>query len=83
MLNPDMPKIYQFEKDVNNMSHQYMSVSETYNTGRTSYGIAVLQTISDISEEPEQIRDLVRRCNENHLSPLHLPEVIEDFLAAL
>ena len=76
------------------MIYQYMSVKEIYIDGHTSYGIAVLvhyddgstavlQTISDISDDPEQIRDLVRRCNENQLSPLHLPEVIEDFLLTL
>ena len=76
------------------MSYQYMSVSETYGNGHKNCGIAVLvryddgsaavlQTISDICEEPERIRELVRQCNEAQLDPLHLPEVIEDFLGTL
>ncbi len=71
-----------------------MSVCETYDNGRKSCGIAVivcyedgstavLQTISDICDDPERIRELVRQCNENHLNPLHLPEVLEDFLGTL
>jgi len=91
---PVIPKIYQFKKDVNNMSYQYKSVSETCDNGRTGCGIAVivcyddgstavLQTVSDICGDPEQIRKLVRLCNENQLDPLHLPEVIEDFLGTL
>ena len=76
------------------MSYQYMSVSETYDDGRKSYGIsvrvhyddgstAVLQTISDICDDPYRIRELVRLCNEARLSPPHLSEIIEDFLAVL
>lgn len=71
-----------------------MSVSETYEDGHLSCGIAViahyddgstaiLQIISDICAYPERIRELVCLCNERRLDPLHLPEVIEDFLAAL
>ncbi len=71
-----------------------MSVSETYDNGRRSCGIsviihyddgstAVLQTISDICDDPERIQELVRQCNEAQLAPLHLPEVLEDFLGTL
>ncbi|MBQ7929827.1 MAG: hypothetical protein IJ334_02255 [Clostridia bacterium] len=44
---------------------------------------AVLHTISDICDDPERIRELVRQCNENRLDPLHLSDVIDDFLTTL
>lgn len=76
------------------MNYQYMSVTTTCEDGRTSCGIAViahyddgstaiLQTISDICDDPERIRILARQCSENQLAPLHLKEVIEDFLSTL
>ncbi len=65
---------------------------------RVGYGIAVClrstvpaQTapedtpsawVRDISPDREAVAALVRLCNEGHLSPLHLADVIEDFLGA-
>ena len=76
------------------MSYQYMSVSETYDDGRMSCGIAVLvlyddgssavlQTISDICEDKTRIQKLVHQCNQCQLTPDHLPDILEDFLGTL
>ena len=87
-------KFINLRKMSTNMSYQYTSVSETYGNGRMGCGIAVivhyddgssavLHTISDICDDPERIRELVRQCNENRLDPLHLSDVIDDFLTTL
>ncbi len=57
----------------------------------TTYGIAlaeimdgcamILESIPDLSPDKERIRQLAQLCTELHLSPLHLDDVIEDFLA--
>lgn len=59
---------------------------------RKSYGIAVysnaeedgsatiLTAVRDITSERERLEDLVRKCNLLELSPIHLDDVIEDFL---
>lgn len=36
--------------------------------------------VSDLSLDGVRVRDLVARCNEGNLDPIHLPNVIEDFL---
>ena len=63
------------------------------NTVRTSYGIvfcadsepgeptAVLASVHDICGDRDRIFHLVDACNRLTLSPLHLSDVIEDFLA--
>ena len=57
---------------------------------RVSYGIAVydaentatvLDHISDITEDYERLSELIRTCNSLELSPIHLNEVVEDFLS--
>lgn len=59
---------------------------------RKSYGIAVyadseedgsttiLTSVRDITSERERLADLVHKCNLLELSPIHLDDVIEDFL---
>ena len=59
---------------------------------RRSYGIAaytdwdtlgtasIVASVHDISEDREQILNLVRVCNQLDLSPMHLPDVVQDFL---
>lgn len=58
---------------------------------RTCYGIAVveicdgvpiiLQTVSDISASIEKLGELVELCNELDLDPIHLNDVVDDYLA--
>ena len=60
---------------------------------RISYGIAVyddgvgkntatvLYRISDITPDRDRLSELVDRCNLLKLSPIHLDEVVEDFLS--
>lgn len=57
---------------------------------RVSYGIAVydaentstvLDHISDITEDYERLSELIKTCNSLELSPIHLNEVVEDFLS--
>ncbi len=51
-----------------------------------SYGVAVmedgaaLKRIDDVSLEKDDIVNLVNFCNELELSPVHIDDVIEDFL---
>ena len=62
---------------------------------RCSYGIAVyanarqggvtcvLETVSDITSDKKSLEVLIQKCNSQKLSPIHLHDVIEDFLADL
>ena len=60
-------------------------------TARTSYGIALCQTdaevpiiirsVTDLTTDKARASSLVERCNRLALSPIHLDDVIEDFLA--
>lgn len=72
------------------MNDTYIMVCSEYN-GKISYGIAltekvddrtiILRTISDISLLKNAVEQLVKLCNELYLDPIHLDDVIEDFLA--
>lgn len=74
----------------------YGTIREIYeldNESRTAYGIAVysctasdeiasvILSVHDITPVKAQIDALVNLCNRNDLSPVHLAEVIEDYLA--
>ena len=74
----------------------YGVVEESYclnGTVRKSFGIAayadpeangtaiILASVSDISADKKKIEALARRATFLQLSPLHLKDVIEDFLA--
>ncbi|MBE6572620.1 MAG: hypothetical protein E7656_10270 [Ruminococcaceae bacterium] len=58
---------------------------------RTSWGVALVETsgdiavvideYSDISQNIEDITNLVRLCNEMELDKSHFADVVEDFLA--
>lgn len=39
--------------------------------------------VSDLCLDGRRVRDLVDLCNEGDLDPIHLPDVVEDFLAEL
>ncbi len=83
--------------DEESPGHTYGLVREEYHTDRTirtAYGIAVyahvadtadaciVASIRDITPDRIAIEDLIRRCNEGNLSPLHLQDVIDDFFDA-
>jgi len=42
----------------------------------------ILYSVEDICSEPSQLSQLVQLCNDLHLDPIHLQDVIDDFLAA-
>ena len=50
----------------------------------STYGITYINkpnmVISDISINKKKVENLVELCNKNNLSPLHLMDVIDDFL---
>ena len=58
----------------------------------TSYGIAAfanagslapeaaIASIPNVTTDQSKLRELVRLCNLKHLSPIHLDEIVEDFL---
>ena len=75
----------------------YGIVEETYTRSsdrRTVYGIAayayalldrtatVIARINDVTSDCESLNALVEDCNRFELSPLHLNDVVDDFLAA-
>ena len=74
------------------MNYKYVLTETTYHNGehmRTSYGIAVISTednvtvissIEDISDDREELANLVELCNEEKLEIEHLRGVVEDFL---
>ncbi len=72
------------------MNDTYIIVCSEYND-KISYGIAltekvddctiVLRTISDISPLKNAVEQLIELCNELYLDPIHLDDIIEDFLA--
>lgn len=72
------------------MDCKYILICDTYTDGtkrRTGYGIAVLDresvtisTAHDLSPDESEVTELVKMCNRLKLSPIHLQDVIEDFL---
>lgn len=71
--------------------YRYVPVQQTRQTedgeSYVTYGISArtveeeLGFVSDVSTEWEEIRRLTDLCTEQQLSPEHLADVIEDFLA--
>ena len=75
----------------------YGTVTEVYSLGensRISYGIvafsdpkddgstSVIASVHDVTPEEELINGLVILCNVLRLDPVHLGDVIDDFLAS-
>ena len=71
-------------------------VQSTYKNGnatRIGFGIAaveeydgittILESISDISSDIEPVEHLVELCNNLQLDPIHLQDVVTDFLATV
>ena len=58
-----------------------------------TYGIAcveeddgikeLISQIPDVSNNREEVEQLVKLCNEQHLSPIHLQDVVDDLLATV
>ena len=62
-------------------------IDEQENFGYTTYGISaldqygrVIAEVLDVSPKKELVADLVARCNQGGLHPMHLRDVAEDFL---
>ena len=47
-----------------------------------TYGIEAYAAIEDLSTDRRSVESLVKRCNRLALSPIHLKDVAEDFVAA-
>lgn len=73
---------------------QYILIENIYSGNGieyTTYGIAladisdgctvIIEAIPDLSPDKSRIRRLAELCTELHLSPLHLADVVGDFLA--
>ena len=78
------------------MEYKYIVVQITYKNGditRIGFGIAaaeeydgvttILESISDLSSNIEPIERLVKVCNDLQLDPIHLQDVVTDFLATV
>ena len=76
------------------MECAYILIRSTYETEknpRTHFGIAavekdtdgaaVLESFSDLSSDVTKVERLVRISNEEGLDPIHLCDVVQDFLA--
>ena len=71
------------------MQYRYALLKTTFDSIE-SFGIAVvcdcdggsilIDTYSDISFDWERIVTLIEQCNSEELDPIHLPDVVEDFL---
>ncbi len=58
---------------------------KTYGIGYAQYDgdkIVLIQTISDITQNFESIRKLTELCNSLKLEPLHLNDIIEDYISS-
>ena len=77
------------------MQTTYLVIEKTYlsdSNARISYGIAaytedsmggnstLVATLHDITTDQKALSELVDRCNELKLSPIHLHDIVEDFL---
>lgn len=78
------------------MEYKYVVVQTIYQNGdaaRTGFGIAavtdydgvttVLESMADLSSQIEPIEHLVAKCNLGNLDPVHLQDVVTDFLATV
>lgn len=76
------------------MEYKYIIVVETYHDGqedRIGYGIAaiakksekemtIVKVAPDVSPNCAEVRHLIELCNKFELSPIHLYDVVEDFI---
>ena len=79
--NNEIPKIIEYVTLEETLYSE--ELSETYRT----YGVAVLENgqqifaMHDVSLDRTAVDTLVRKCNKYSLEPVHLPDVVDDFLA--
>ena len=75
-------------------TQRYILITSSYTLGEnehTTYGIALadivedganlIESVNDISDDRERVERLAELCTELELSPEHLGDVIDDFLA--
>ena len=75
------------------LDSKYIVVCSTYmneDKTRTAYGIAIaddsdgvtiiLKSYGDLTSDSSRIEELVHSCNLYKLDPIHLEDIIEDFL---
>ncbi len=78
------------------MEYKYILIKSTLLSGDNCgvcYGIAVveehdgvsviLQSVSDIAVCSDRLEQLVDLCNEFELDPMHLNDVVDDYLASV
>lgn len=74
----------------NSVRYRYVPVQETVTNELgtyVTYGISVrtveeeIAFVSDVSTDRDELQAFAERCTQQQLDPLHLPDVIEDFLA--
>ncbi len=78
-------KTYAFHHEYRLYEGQYRIEDQMY----VGYGISIFDTdsgkellcIEDITISKEKITSLIKQCNEKGLSPIHIYDVIEDFLS--
>lgn len=59
------------------------TVFDEQGTRHTVYGVNVPTeqiSVADVFYHKAEAKDFIRKCNELDLSPLHLPDVIDDIL---
>ncbi len=52
-----------------------------YADAKTDGIVAIVASVRDISPDKQKIELLAEQCNRLELSPIHLPDVVADFLA--
>lgn len=78
------------------MGYRYITVEDTFSDEqdtRIGYGIAlvsgkadgasVLREIPDLSGDRKLVDQLARACNKYKLDPIHLDDIVYDFLASI
>ena len=75
----------------NKPRYQYVPVQETITSDElgtyVSYSVSVrtvseeIAFVRDVSTSFEEIKEFTDRCTEHQLEPIHLDDLIEDFLA--
>ena len=88
-----MPKKFQSKFQISQLRktrYRYVPILQRMETGELgayiTYGLQVktveeeVAFVSDVSTEFEEVRRLADLCTEQELDPIHLQDVIEDFL---
>ena len=78
------------------MKYRYLMIQSEFPHGestRVGYGVAavvnydetavVLSSFSDVCSEAELLLPLIETCNSLQLDPIHLADVVDDFLGSL